>query len=64
MGGLSQGEVEHKKRKIILNKNRLIDGILKDIVMNNILKKLGPNPTKEQKEKVLNELKEKLEKYE
>lgn len=56
--------VKHKKRKIILDKNRLIDGILNDIVMNNIMKKLGPNPTKEQREKVLNDLKEKLKKYE
>lgn len=55
---------KRSKTKLVIDKNKFISNILKNILIRDRMNKLGPNPTKEQREKYLSELKEKLKKFE
>jgi hypothetical protein len=52
---------KRSKTKLVINKNTYIINIIKNILIRDRMQKLGPNPTKEQREKYLNELREKIE---
>ena len=53
---------KRSKTKLVINKNNYIINIIKNMLVRDRMQKLGPNPTKEQRDKYLSELKEKLDK--